>query len=754
MAGIALKKLEEELKCPICLDTYTDPRVLQCYHIYCQQCLTSMVVRDQQGQLSLTCPTCHQNTTLPATGVADLQPAHHINPLLKVMEEHRKAKEINHDGAAHTPRAAETVKEKPRERAETNKDEETVKKKPKSTVETQNEEETVKEKPKSRAETQNEETVKEKPKASETQAAGGAKDNQYCSVHTKKELNLYCETCEELTCYRCALKGGKHYKHDCQELNEAYEKFKKEIASSLEPMEKKLTSAKKALREFDTRTEEITSQEVSIEADIHSTVSELHKILEDRQKELLSQLNQITEGKLQDLDAQRKLMERTHAQLKDCLDFVQENPGQGNQGQVLMRLQPDVLEIKTEADVGFSVSDELAAVVQSYGEVSLADPADPSQCRITGRGLETAVVGEPSTALLEAVDTDGKPYERTIQSLECELVSEITDARVRGSIERRGQSQYEISYQPTIKGRHQLHIKISGRHIRGSPFSVTVKLPLELFGTPMQAFGEVNTPAGVAINQKGEVLVSEGNRHCVSVFSASGKKLQSIGTRGIGKGQFEHPRGVAVDGEGNLLVADTNNHRIQKLTPDGRFLAKAHATDPLGPIRLTYPRGIAFNTANNKVYIVDANDRVLVLNSDLTFHFNFGDKGNGSGQFERPSGIACDGAGKVYVADSWNNRVQVFAADKKFLKVIGPGCGDGRGELKSPSGVAVDTSGMVYVSDCNDQIFVFTPEGECVTSFACARARGEAMSSLCGLAVDSTGVLYVCDSHKSIVEMF
>ena len=53
MAEQALKRLEEQLNCSICLDTFTDPKLLQCFHVYCQQCLVPLGVRDQQGQLSL-----------------------------------------------------------------------------------------------------------------------------------------------------------------------------------------------------------------------------------------------------------------------------------------------------------------------------------------------------------------------------------------------------------------------------------------------------------------------------------------------------------------------------------------------------------------------------------------------------------------------------------------------------------------------------------------------------------------------------
>ena len=213
-----------------------------------------------------------------------------------------------------------------------------------------------------------------------------------------------------------------------------------------------------------------------------------------------------------------------------------------------------------------------------------------------------AVVGKKSTAILHAVSYEGKPCEKPIKSLECELVSEITGTRASCSVERRGQSQYEISYQPTIKGRHQLHIKVEGQHVRGSPSSVAVKSLVEKLGTPILTLGGVSEPIGMTINQRGEVVATEVDGDCVSVFSPSGKKLRSFGTHGSGLGQLKDPYGISVDGEGNILVTDCCNHRIQKFTVEGQFLA-AVGTEGSGPLQFSYP--ITFSTSNNKVYVMD-----------------------------------------------------------------------------------------------------------------------------------------------------
>ena len=704
MAEKVVERVEEQLNCSICLDTYNDPKILQCFHVFCRQCLVPLGVRDQQGQLSLTCPTCRQVTPIPARGVAGLQSAFHINNLLEILEDSARKLE----NAPATPE-----RETPTDLNPVNK-------------------------------------------------------ASHCFVHEDKELELYCETCGELTCLKCALKGGKHHSHDYEELNVAFEKYKEEITSSLEPMEKQVTTIKKALALIEQCRGEIFDQQVAIKDNIHVTFRRLREVLTVRETELIGHLHKTTQGKLKGLAAKIDQIETTLAQLDSCLHFMRESIKAGNESDVLMMktntvhqvkelttpFQPDTMKPNAEADMVFSLLADLTAMCQSYGQVFTSGSPDPSKCHTTGKGLEVAVVGEKSTAILHAVNYEGEPCEEPIKSLECELVSEITGTRASCSGERRGQSQYEISYQPTIKGRHQIHIKVEGQHVRASPSSVAVKSPVEKLGTPILTLGGVRGPRAVAINKRGEVAVAERDEHCVSVFSPNRERLRSFGTRGSGQGQFKNPSGVAVDGEGNILVADYGNHCIQKFTAEGQFLA-AVGTKGSGPLQFRYPTDIAFNTSNNKVYVIDyENHRVQVLNSDFTFFSTFGKEGSGKGQFDIPRGIACDSTGKVYVADINNHLIQVFTAEGNFLRMFGRR-GQGRGELVSPSYVAVDTSGMVYVSeDGYHRISVFTSEGQFVTSFG---RKGEGPGEFNfprGLAVDNNGVVYVCDYHNNRVQVF
>ena len=704
MAEEGLKRVEEQLNCSICLDTYTDPKILQCFHVFCRQCLVPLGVRDQQGQLSLTCPACRQATPIPARGVAGLQSAFHINNLLEILED--SATKI--ENAPATPERATPTDLNPVNKA------------------------------------------------------------SHCFVHEDKELELYCETCGELICLKCVTKSGKHHSHDYEELNVAFEKYKNEIMSSLEPMEKQVTIIKKALTLIEQCHGAISDQRAALEGNIHVTFRRLREVLTFRETELIGQLHKTTQGKLKDLAAKSDQIETTLAQLDSCLHFMRESIKGGNESDVLMMktntvhqvkelttpFQADTLNPNIEADMVFSALADLTARCQSYGQVFSSCSPDPSKCHTTGKGLEVAVVGEKSTAILHAVSYEGKPCEEPIKSFECKLVSEITGTRANCSVERRGQSWFKISYQPTIKGRHQLHIKVEGQHVRGSPSSVAVKSPVEKLGTPILTLGGVREPEGVAINQRGEVVVTEVGVHCVSVFSPSGEKLRSFGTHGSGQGQFDSPFKIAVDGEGNILVTDHGNHRIQEFTAESQFLATV-GTKGSGPVQFIYPTGIAFNTSNSKVYVVDTrNHDVQVLNSDLTFSSTFGKQGRGKGQFSTPYGIACDSTGKVYVADTSNHRIQVFTAEGKFLRMFGR-LGQGRGELVLPWCVAVDTSGMVYVSENgNHRVSVFTSNGQLVTSFGRKGEGPGEFSCPCGLAVDNSGVVYVCDLRNNRVQVF
>jgi tripartite motif-containing protein 2/3/tripartite motif-containing protein 71 len=412
--------------------------------------------------------------------------------------------------------------------------------------------------------------------------------------------------------------------------------------------------------------------------------------------------------------------------------------------------KPDMLPPCERANVKFVASPELIQICQKFGEVFL-NPVTPEKCYATGNGLEVVEPRERATAVLHVVDEKGKACSTPVESVTCELVSESTVEKIDCSVKKTEASgQYEISYQATIRGRHQLHIKVEGEHIKGSPFTVTVKLPVKKLGTPVKTISGVKNPWGVAVNQRGEILVAEKDGHSISVFSRTREKLRSFGSQGCGPGQFNEPRDVIVDDDGNILVADSANHRIQKFTSDNKHITSvgSHGSNHL---QFSHPVGIANSPVTKKIAISDwDNYRVQILNPDLTFHSSIGSKGSGNGQFNRPHATAFDSAGNIYVSDTNNHRIQVFNQEGQFLRQFGNE-GKGNEQLKFPTGISIDSDDTVYVVEgSSHRVSVFTREGKFLTSFGSQGDGPGQFKYPYRITVDKNGVVYVADSPNRI----
>ena len=83
-ASEALKNLEQQLTCPVCLDHYTQSRTLPCLHSFCHNCLAHFPVQVEGGKHFITCPVCRQTTQQPDKGVSGFQSAFLINNLLEL----------------------------------------------------------------------------------------------------------------------------------------------------------------------------------------------------------------------------------------------------------------------------------------------------------------------------------------------------------------------------------------------------------------------------------------------------------------------------------------------------------------------------------------------------------------------------------------------------------------------------------------------------------------------------------------------
>lgn len=157
--------------------------------------------------------------------------------------------------------------------------------------------------------------------------------------------------------------------------------------------------------------------------------------------------------------------------------------------------------------------------------------------------------------------------------------------------------------------------------------------------------------------------------------------------------------------------------------------------------------GIAIDGSGH-VYVADSEkNRVQKFDESGKFLGEWGGSGTGPGEFQSPEGVAVDGAGDVYVVDLGNARVEKFDPSGTFLSQWGSE-GVGPGQLKAPEGIAVDGSGNVFVVDAvNDRVTKYTSTGAFLTEWG-----GFSLPN--GVAADSAGNVYVANSEGGDVEKF
>ena len=308
-------------------------------------------------------------------------------------------------------------------------------------------------------------------------------------------------------------------------------------------------------------------------------------------------------------------------------------------------------------------------------------------------------------------------------------------------------SQYKVSYRPESRGLYKLHILFNNREVNGSPFTITVYPYPDQLNHPVRVVTDLNKPYGVAVNSRGEMIVSECDAHQVSVFNGKRNNILTIGSHGDSLAQMIEPAGIAIDDADNIYVS--SEHKLQKFTSSGELI-KCVGKKGSGHQEFDDPRGITLH--NNHVYACDRkNDRIQVLNLNLGFVHSISPYGKRRCEFNGPFDVQFDSTGLMYIAEYNNKRVQVMDINGCFLREFGQ---DGNVKLKGPSAIHI-VDRFVYVSDFNGHcIVVYETSGQFVTTFGkLGNMEGEFKTPYC-ITSCASGHIYVCDWSNKRVQIF
>lgn len=240
---------------------------------------------------------------------------------------------------------------------------------------------------------------------------------------------------------------------------------------------------------------------------------------------------------------------------------------------------------------------------------------------------------------------------------------------------------------------------------------------------------------------------------------------------GIGLGQLSSPTGIAVSPDGQIIyVVNAGNQRIERYASDGTFVGVWDAsTDP--GLSLAFQNGqgasditigddgliYVSDTWNHIVLVIDQEGRVvrqLGQRGVLTDIGDGGDPLSETGLFFGPRGLAVL-EDEIYVADTGNERIQVFSKDGTFLRTFG-GFGTGGGQLQEPTDIAAGPDGYLYVADSgNGRLVVFSPQGEVVRELPVASWVDQmGVDRLNYLAFSGDGVLYMTSPSRGVLEAY
>ena len=459
--------------------------------------------------------------------------------------------------------------------------------------------------------------------------------------------------------------------------------------------------------------------------------------------------------------------------------------------------------------------------VDAAGNVYVADYGNHTIRKVTPTGVVTTLAGSAgnhgsadgtnSTARFYyptdvAVDAAGSVFvgddgNFTIRKVTpAGVVTTLAGSGIQGSTDgTNSMARFNYPYGVAVDAAGNVYVSDSGNYTIRKVTTVGVVTTLAGSALTLGSADGTNStarfynPYGVAVDSAGNVYVADSGNHTIRKVTSAGVVTTLAGSAGhAGKAngtgiaaQLNNPSGVVVDSSGNVYVADKGNLTIRKVTSVGVVTTLAGSAGHVGTVNGTgiaaqfnNPSGVAVDSTGN-VYVADSGNHTIrkVTSAGVvtTLAGSAGNPGgddgtNSTSRFTHPSGVAVDGAGNVFVADTYNDTIRkVTPVGTNWVVTTLAGITGFRGgadgtnstaRFGNPSGVVVDSAGNVYVADSgNHTIRKVTPMGVVTTLAGSAGFYGSANGTNntaqfnypSGVAVDSAGNVYVADTNNDTI---
>jgi tripartite motif-containing protein 71 len=280
--------------------------------------------------------------------------------------------------------------------------------------------------------------------------------------------------------------------------------------------------------------------------------------------------------------------------------------------------------------------------------------------------------------------------------------------------------------------------------------------------TPPGTFYDIK---GIASDSNNNIYVVNSTNHHVAKYDTFGTFLQEVGSWGSGVNQLRYPTDIEIDSNDNLYIMDVrpgrNNSTVKRFNVTGVGQPPSIGQYGTGDGQFKDPQGIAVSPDGSKLYVADTyNNRIQIFNTnDNSFQGKFGSSSQQSGGFLNPyqTALSKDNT-KLYVADSANHRIQIFnTSDNSYVGEFGS-LGSATGQFSTPYALTVSPDGTkLYVADsANHRIQIFnTSDNSFVSSLGVTGSGNGQFSNPYGVTFSEDGSkFYVVDLSNNRIQIF
>ena len=741
-----LHNLNEELSCSVCMSTFTDPKILPCFHTFCLHCLNELQ-RTSGKHGEITCPECRRKFQVPGSGYPKDLPANfRMNSLLDVMAIQKCNVSGVKCGNCEKTSAQSFYCFKccafwcddcitAHNIIRANKDHRVL-------------------------------AIKD---FKDQDIKDVLKRPVYCQKkhHENEELKFFCKDCEVAICNTCVV--TLHEGHVKVPLQDAANERKLRLESVLESQKEKALRKRNIITRLKSECNEIQEQVACVKKSAQNLVDNLMRIIEAKKQELFKEVEDKAQEVIERLVEQQSDVEYKLRRIETSIEETERFLKRSTNAEIVQFNTVFQEEVTDEAglvdcdrkDLGhfvFFANKSLTAKANSEGVGSLKQiisQTKSSNSKAQGNGITEVTVGLEAQFVLTTRNAENEQcYEQcdivTVEIRNDEGRECVTEAQVQDNKD----GSYNISYFAKEARTCRTSVMINGEHVSGSPFTVQVKRrqykPVLSFGRKGSSWssGKFDCPWGVAVNERNEIAVTDKSNTRVQIFSCNGKFIRSFGKKGVKKGEFKDPRGIAYLNNGNIVVADTFNDRLQIFTERGEYLAQIGSEENPDP-QFNSPMGLSVDNDGN-IIVADSGNKLIkiftpsgqflrkfggedllvdpvhciqkdqyfivsdngdhcikVFNTEGDFLYKFGNIGKGDGEFVEPHCLSVDKAEHLMVCDYANDIVQVLDLSGKFITKVRVPYGGEVEPFELPTSTAVLTDGRIVLTDFyNDRVLI------------------------------------------------